>query len=787
MAVIIKDKNVFSLNTNDTTYCFCVLPSGHLAHLHYGKKVDFQSNYEAVMPKYEFTEGNTVIYGDDFQTVALENRNLEISTRGKGDIREPMIDLTYANGSNTCDFLYVSHRIEKKTPLETLPSAYDESGESETLVITLEDKNYGVVLELKYSVFFSANVIVRSSKLINNSENAVKINRLMSCQLDCDQGPYVLTTFKGAWTREMNRRDVLCEQGIIVNDSKTGTSSNRRNPFVMLSKKETSEDLGDCYGMNLIYSGNHCEIAEVNGYGNTHMLSGINPFGFEFTLEKGESFESPEAVLTFSANGHGGVSRNMHKFVQEHIVRGEWKNKERPILLNSWEASYFNFNESKLLKLAKAGKKVGIELFVLDDGWFGERNDDTSSLGDWCVNKKKLPNGLMGLAKKINDMGMQFGIWVEPEMVSYNSECYRNHPEFAVEIPNQKQSLGRNQLLLDLTQRVVQDYIIEQMRGVFNSAQISYVKWDMNRIVSDAYSQGLTPQKQGEFFHRYVLGLYRVLNILTKEFPNILFESCASGGNRCDLGMLCYMPQVWASDNTDAICRAEIQTGASYAYPMSVIGAHVSGVPNHQTLRETSLDTRFNVACFGLLGYECNLADMDSKQLEQIEKQIAWYKEYRATLQFGEYHRIKNGENGVYQWMCVSKNKDCGVGMYLQTQVKSNYVTGTFKTKGLSDKTQYHFYNLPQEFDLREFGDLVNTISPIHIKQNGVLHNIASNFVKMHSEKEDYIATGGVLNNVGVRLKQGFGGTGFNDNVRFFQDYSSRLYVMEAVANASEN
>ncbi|MFI3208832.1 MAG: alpha-galactosidase, partial [Eubacteriales bacterium] len=470
------------------------------------------------------------------------------------------------------------------------------------------------------------------------------------------------------------------------------------------------------------------------------------------------------------------------------IVRGTWKKKERPILLNSWEASYFDFNENKLLKLAKAGSKAGIELFVLDDGWFGQRNNDSSSLGDWFVNTKKLPNGLKGLADKIHDMGMEFGIWVEPEMVSYDSECYRKHPEYAVEIPGQRQSLGRHQLLLDLTKEEVQNYIIEQMKSVFSSANISYVKWDMNRIVSDAYSQGLDANRQGEFYHRYMLGLYRVLDTLVKEFPDILFESCASGGNRCDLGMMCYMPQVWASDNTDAICRAEIQTGCSYGYPMSVIGAHVSSCPNHQTLRVTPMDTRFHVACFGLLGYELNMADMSSKEIEKIKEQITWYKKYRKTLQFGTYYRIMSnagaghfakGDAGIYQWMVVSEEKDCALGLYLQTQVTANYVTGTFKTKGLASDKMYHFMNKPQVFDVREFGDLINMISPVHIKQDGVLHNVAAQFVKMHSEKEDYVVSGEVLNEVGVRLKQGFGGTGYNDDVRFFQDYTSRLYIME--------
>lgn len=778
---IIRDEQFFQLNTKDTTYCFHVLPSGHLEHLYYGETVDLQGQYKGILPKCEFVEGNLNTYDEAFPTIGLENRSLELSTRGKGDIREPMIDLTYYNGSCTCDFLYVDARVEEKQSLTTLPSAYDEDGPVETLVVVLEDVNYGITLELYYSVFYEVNVITRSCTLYNKSTEVVKVNRLLSAQLDTDQGSYVFTTFKGAWAREMNRQDTQCQQGILVNDSKTGGSSNRSNPFVMLSQVGTTEVHGNCYGCNLIYSGNHYEAVEVNGYGQTHFLCGMNPFGFGFTLEPGAMLEAPEAVLTYSSTGFQGISHQMHTFVREHIVRGTWKKKERPVLLNSWEASYFDFNERKLLNLAKAGSKVGVELFVLDDGWFGKRDDDTSSLGDWFVNTSKLPGGIAGLAEKINGLGMEFGIWVEPEMVSYDSECYRNHPEYAVEIPAQKQSLGRHQLVLDLTQEQVQDYIIEEMTKVFSSGNISYVKWDMNRIISDSYSQGLEADKQGEFYHRYILGLYRVLGELNQAFPHILFESCASGGNRLDLGMLCYMPQVWASDNTDAICRAKIQTGCSYGYPMSVIGSHVSGCPNHQTLRMTSLDTRFNVAAFGLLGYECNLADMSGKDLQKIKEQITLYKQYRKTLQYGTYYRLRNGEEGSYQWMVVSPERDCGLGIFLQTQVQANYISGSFQTRGLDSHKKYHFTNIPQVFDLREFGDLVNTIAPIHVKQDGLLHNVAAQFVKMHSEKEDYIMTGQALNQVGVRLKQGFGGTGFNDEVRFFPDYGSRMYVMNSV------
>ncbi len=779
-SILIKE-HVFQLQTAHTSYVFHVLPTGHLEHLHYGEKVEFQDNYEAVFPKYEFVEGNLNTYNQENLNLGLENRCLEISTRGKGDIREPFVDITYPDGSNTCDFLYESYQIVKKQELEGLPSSYDENEEVETLIIILKDKNHPVELQLSYTSFYDTDVITRSSKLVNLGEESIQLERLLSAQLDLDEYGYTFTTFQGAWVREMERLDTVCKGGIVVNDSKTGGSSNRHNPFVMLSAEGTTEEAGDSYGCNLIYSGNHYEAVEVNGYETTHFLAGINPFGFSYNIGAGESFSSPEAVLTYSNQGFSGISRQMHQFVREHVVRGTWKKKERPILLNSWEAFYFDFNESKLLKLARAGKKVGIELFVLDDGWFGERNDDTSSLGDWYVNKKKLPNGLNGLSKKINALGMDFGIWVEPEMVNRKSMCYEEHPEYAIEIPGQDQSLGRNQLILDLTKVEVQDYIIEQMIAVFGSANISYVKWDMNRIVSDAFSTGLDNRSQGEFYHRYILGLYRVLDVLTKQFPEILFESCASGGNRFDLGMISYMPQVWASDNTDAICRAKIQTGYSYGYPMSTIGAHVSSCPNHQTLRTTLLETRFSVACFGLLGYECNLADLGNKELEAIKEQIAWYKQYRKTLQYGDYYRMKNGENRCYQWMVVDRDTSKAVGVYLQKDVKANYVTGKFKTKGLAEDKKYHFTNRLQVFDVREFGDLINMISPIHIKQDGVLHQIAAQFVKMNSEVEDYEIMGNVLNHIGVRLRQGFGGTGYNDNTRFFQDYTSRIYIMEEI------
>ena len=574
-----------------------------------------------------------------------------------------------------------------------------------------------------------------------------------------------------------------------MNAAYAGVSSNRANPFVMLSREHTTEDYGDCYGFNLIYSGNHYEAVEVSGYGKTRFVTGINPQSFLWNLMPGEALEAPEAVMTYSHKGYNGMSQHMHAFVREHIVRGEWKKKVRPVLLNSWEAAYFKINESKLLNLAKEAKKVGIELFVMDDGWFGTRNDDTQALGDWEVNTEKLPGGVERLARKIRGLGLEFGIWVEPEMVNVNSNLYRNHPDWTLEIPGKSHSEGRNQRILDLTNVEVQDYVIEAMSKVFSSAEISYVKWDMNRIFSDVYSKNLKPEQQGEVFHRYVMGLYRCMKELTEKFPHILFEGCASGGNRFDLGILCYFPQIWASDDTDAMCRTEIQNGYSYGYPLSTISAHVSACPNHQTLRNTPLETRFNVAAFGLLGYECNLCEMKKEELDAIRTQISNYKEWREVFQFGTFYRgrtfdgeisaLRNGDGNFTEWTCVSKDKSRAVGAIVQKMVVPNTAYQYYQAKGLESHQKYHFYNQALKYNIKNFGGLVNMIAPIHIKQDSVIHNVAAKLVKLDGEIEEYHVYGGVLMHNGVRLKQAFAGTGYNNETRYFQDFDSRMYFME--------
>lgn len=806
--MIRKLGNTFVLDTERTTYVFRVLDTGHLEHLYYGMKITLETerDADALSEQHAFAPGNTNVYDAEHKSFSLEDIRLEMSSYGKGDIREPFVELTHADGSRTSDFLYVGAEIaEGKEDYETLPGSYDENGAVEHLTVTLRDKEYQIVLELHYYVYEACDVIARSSKLLNDSDVDVVLERLMSLQLDFDRADYVMTGFHGAWAREMRRVDVPLRVGRYVGDSYTGTSSNRANPFFMLSGRGTDENHGICYGFNLIYSGNHYETAEVSGYGKTRILSGINPRSLCWRVAPSETFEAPEAVMTLSDAGYNGMSQNMHAFVRKHIVRGQWRDRVRPVLLNSWEAAYFDINEKKLLALAKAAKRVGIELFVMDDGWFGTRDDDSQSLGDWEVNTKKLPNGLSGLCAQVKKLGLDFGIWVEPEMVNVNSHLYRAHPDWVLQIPAsasqpeseagdrayRPHSEGRNQRILDLGKREVQDYIIAEMTRVFSSADISYVKWDMNRTFTDYFSQWLPADRQGETAHRYVMGLYRCMKELTEHFPHILFEGCAAGGNRFDLGILSYFPQIWASDDTDALCRAEIQTGYSYGYPMSAVSAHVSSCPNHQTLRVTPLETRFNIAAYGVLGYECNLCDMKREELDAISEQIQVYKKWRDTLQFGCFYRgrgfgdIGTGsvlmpEVNVTEWTSVSPDGTRAVGMLLQKLAAPNTQFAYYRACGLMPKQRYHFYNRKLKYNVKEFGDLVNTVSPIHIKQDSLAHNLVAKFVKMDGESEDYQVYGDVLMNEGVKLKQGFSGTGYNDSVRHFPDFASRLYFMES-------
>jgi len=790
-----KDK-LFTLETKNTSYILYADELGLLHHIYFGAKIDLAGDaLAALKQKNTNPSGCATTFCKEDPDISLDDSTLEFSSRGKGDMRETFVELELADGSKTSDFRYWQHsiRTEKVSP-EGLPASYfEEEGEASSLVIKCKDNNSSAVLELVYTVFEDCDCIVRSSRLINSGEEDIIVRRLMSLQLDVEWERAKVTSFHGDWAREMRAEEMSLAGGKYVIESTTGFSSNRQNAFFMVSTAEAGEYYGDCYGFNLIYSGGHKGVVELTAHGKTHIVTGMRPEDNCFLLKAGEELYAPEAVMTYSSTGYEGVSGAMHGFVREHVVRGTWKKKERPVLLNSWEALYFHINERKIEKLAKDAADIGIELLVMDDGWFKGRNDDTSSLGDWTADEKKLPNGLKGLSKKVKAQGIRFGIWVEPEMVNENSDLYRAHPEWAVRIPNKEHSVGRHQMLLDLSNPDVVDYLIGAMSHVFEESAADYVKWDMNRNFSDVYSQTLPKERQSEFLYRYMQGLYRLMGTLTAKFPNILFEGCASGGNRFDLGILNYFPQIWASDDSDAIARIGIQNGYSYGYPQSVIGAHVSGCPNHQTLRNTPLGTRYAVASFGVLGYETNISDASKEELAEMKAQIALYKQWRRTLQFGRWYRLggsvleraqayhKNFDKDLVKWMAVSPEGDKAVAVTVQGQVTPHSGHHILKTRGLKEDAKYHFYNIPVKHDLHRFGELINMIAPIHIKQDSLLHDAIAKFVKMDGATEDVTVSGSLLNKAGMHLAQTFAGTGYNPGTDLYQDYDAAIYYMEEV------
>lgn len=769
--------NTFKLDTLTTSYIFRVLPSGHIENLYYGKSIRNYTNFEAITEKRGDILGTSISYSAQDKSLILDNICLEVSTAGRGDFREPYMIISDSMNNIVNDFLYKAYKVYDDVPeIPSLPTAY---GKCKTLEIELCDTGKNLLLKLFYTIFDDSDVIVRNSQLINNSDKAISINRLCSLQLDLPYCDYNLNSLDGAWIREryINTRPI--SYGVSKIDSKSGISSNRHNPYVVLSKLGTSLNSGSAIGTNLVYSGNHFTSVEVSSHGKTRLINGINDFGLNWTVEKGECFYTPQATMCFSNEGTNGLARRYHQFINQHIVRGKYANKPRPILINNWEATYFNFNEKKLLEIAKSANEVGIELFVLDDGWFGGRKDDHRSLGDWTVNLKKLPSGIEGLSAKINKMGMKFGLWVEPEMVNPDSDLYRSHPDWAIQHPCYTQGIGRNQLILDLTRQDVRDYIKSCLTNILSSGNIEYIKWDFNRPMSDFYC---AHENHGEFFHRYTLGLYEILEYITKKFDNVLFESCASGGNRVDLGMLCYFPQFWASDNTDSYDRNLIQTGTLSCYPQSSMGAHVSATPNHQTLRQSMIENRFNTASIGVLGYEMDLTELSNSEHKQVKEQIAFYKKYRNTLQYGTFYVLNNiFTDNKTSWIVVSQDKKQAIAYVGNKIAPTNPPSDILMTIGLDDDKLYKITTRQQAFNIKVFGDLINRVLPVTVKQDGKIHDMLANNFSLKSEQETYTAYGDLLNNCGIKLSQQFSGSGYNDQIRVMLDFGSRLYVIESI------
>lgn len=773
---MIKIKNdIIHLETNNTAYIMKVTPSGLLLHNYYGPKVAFV-NYDIISQKLDGGFGNGCLYEGN-ENEHLQNLDLEVSFIGKGDFRESLISLYHDELGFVNNFKYQGYSLIKEQK-EVLPTSFNAN---DVLKLDLYDELFQVKLEIYYKVYEEEDVITKYLKVSNCGKKTITINRLFSNQLDLVDKDYVMMTFDGAWSKERHLHEKEITNGIYISDSKCGISSDTHNPFFILRRKYTTEESGEALGFNLVYSGNHINLLETTATDKLRVLTGINDHAFKFVLHPQQTFIAPEAILTFTNKGLNQLSHNMHNFVNKHIIKPNWQNKKRPILINNWEATYFNFNEKKLVEMAKMASSLGIELFVLDDGWFGKRNDDKSSLGDWYVNTDKLPSGLNGLCEKINKLGMKFGLWVEPEMISVNSKLYHEHPEYAVKIPNTTPSIGRNQLLIDLTNPEVRDYLVNTLSNIFSSCNLEYVKWDFNRKITDMY--GATLVYQGEFFYRYILGLYEVLDRLTSKFPHILFESCASGGSRFDLGLMCYMPQVWTSDDTDYFERLFIQTGTSYGYPLSTMGCHVSDVPNHQTLRNTPLASRFNLACFGVLGYELDLTALENNELKVIKKQIEIYKKYRHIFQFGTFYR---GHKSIYQsdntYFYVVKN-DEGIIGFFQGLIHPCMREDIIKINGLQNDAIYEVKNLKERINIKVFGGLINLVMPVKIKLNGKLHNVICKVYRPKNGNEYYRLYGDALKNAGIRLNQQFMGTEFNEKVRVLGDFGSRLYFIKKYNN----
>ncbi|MFE3892856.1 alpha-galactosidase [Priestia sp. YIM B13446] len=690
MTIYIDDEQLlFHLQGENTSYVMQVIRDGYLAHLYWGKNVrSYRGSNKIIFMNREFSPNPDALD----RTFSLDTLPQEYPAYGNGDFRTPAYQIQLENGSTVTDLRYKEYKIYKGKPnLKGLPSTYvDDENEAETLEITMEDELLGLTATLTYSLYEERDVITRSVRFDNKGLQNLKFLRALSTSVDFRDDEYELITLSGAHSNEKNIQRRKIVPGIQMVDSCRGASSPQQAPFLALVRKGTDEDQGEVYAFNLVYSGNFTAQVQVDPYHNTRVSMGINPLDFSWLLEPGETFQTPEVVMVYTAKGLGDMSSIYHELYSKRLCRLPFRDSVRPILINNWEATYFDFNADKIEQIANEAKKVGIELFVLDDGWFGKRNDSKSSLGDWVVNHRKLPKGLEDLANRVRNLDMEFGLWFEPEMISIDSNLYRNHPDWCLHVPDRPHTLGRNQLVLDLSRQEVCDYVIKALSDILSSASITYVKWDMNRHMTDVGSAALPPERQRETAHRYILGLYKIMEEITKRFPNILFESCSSGGGRFDAGMLYYMPQTWTSDNTDAISRLKIQYGTSLVYPPITMGAHVSSVPNHQVGRVTPLETRGYVAMSGNLGYELDLTKLTDEEKTVVKQQITLYKEIRSLIQFGRFYRIFNPFDGnEAAWNFVSEDQSEAVASYFKVLSQPAAPIRTIKFKGLNPDYAY--------------------------------------------------------------------------------------------------
>jgi len=684
-------RKLIFLETLNTTYQMKIDEIGVLEHLYYGTRIN-DSDMSYLFPEYDRGFSGNPFELKERRGFSLDTRPTEYSGYGVGDYRISSLCIEGTDGSRSVDLRYAGHVITKgKEKMSGLPGVRQSRDTVYSLCITLEDEVAGITVKLFYSVFEQKNIITRRAVIMNRNEEAVYLTKAASMCMDLPYGEYDYLHFYGRHCMERNLERCEVANDIQVIASGRGMSSHHHNPFVILAKRDTNETSGDCYGFMMMYSGNHKTEIEKDQAGGVRIVSGINNDNFRFLLEGGDFFETPEMILSFSDAGFERLSHNYHRIIRENVCDPKYLDYKRPVLINNWEATYFDFNKEKIIEIADEASKMGISMLVLDDGWFGNRYDDNRALGDWFVNETKIGGSISELAKEVNKRGLKFGLWFEPEMINEDSELFRMHPDWVVVDPNRKPTMSRNQMLLDMSCPEVVDYLFDKIDAILSGANIEYVKWDFNRAMTNAFSSSLTKERQGEFCHRFVLGTYSLMERLLSAHPSLMIEGCAGGGGRFDAGILYYSPQIWCSDNTDPIARLKIQKGTSFGYPVSTMGSHVSASPNHQTLRETSLQTRGVVAMSGTFGYELDPSKLSAEEKETIQKQIKDFDKYYWLIQKGDYYRLtdEKTEQKYTVWSFVSEDKSEALLNIVVTDVQANTYFPYVKVRGLDPNSLY--------------------------------------------------------------------------------------------------
>lgn len=766
--MITHENNSFHLSGKGFSYVLRIDGNGKPVLDHFGPSIPQGESLDSLIPQPPLPKGRSAILDEKKEpSLALADACNEFSCPFRGDNENPSIVLE--KGGATFDFRYASFEIRPAVPLKSLPTPRG----GEELILTLLDQERAVKLELHYFLYEEEGVLGRSIVLENLDGDDLVLKKAMSYQVALENRDYLLETYFGNWAGEFQKEETPVGHMGYFFGSDTGSSGPGRNPFFLLKEKKSTHDYGYVYGFQLLYSGSFRAEVQENSFSRIRVTAGVSPLGFSLSLKPGERFESPLGLFTFSDRGSDAVSEAFASFSRGRVLPLSHQDELRPIVYNNWEGTYFDFSEAKLLRLARKAKKLGIELFVLDDGWFGKRFDDTSSLGDYSLCKKKLPHGLRSLSRKIHKMGLQFGLWVEPEAVSPDSDLYRAHPDWAIQDGVHGPVLGRHELLLDLTKTEVRDYLFNELTRVFEEAEVDFVKWDYNRELADVPTTNAFP-------FRYMLGLYDLLSRIRERFPRLWMENCASGGSRNDLGMLSFFDTCWVSDNTDSFCRASIQTNMAKGYPQCVFSNHVSNKTSHQMLRKTSLDTKFDVACLGVLGYELNLSELDPIDEAEIKKQIAFYKEHRALFQFGKIEILEQKEGGRTA-VFVSKGEEAATFLFYGI-APTNPGEETLPVGILEDEALYSYDVRREDISFLRFGSLINMVSPVRLKEEGKIVHFLSRRKAMPSEDFSGTAQGKTLRSGGVKLGQQWNANGLSSSTRVLGDFGARVYLLRKEA-----